>query len=330
MSKNIVIQEGGIGKQLTADKLKTNLVGGGSCLWVPEDDTRLGTKYISENGTYKASDDGYYGYSEVTVSGIGTATGKDGDGDQAQTTVDPETGELVTKKLVESIQITTPPTKTTYQDGETIDFSGLVVHGYSSTGRDMGVIPLNKLTISPTSATYDPTSASSSATSSLIDGSIGFGGYSYRESENAQYFLRYTITESGADAYVHWVSGNTLNVLGAATAAGESTALHVTYSQKTGQVEDQYTIKYPINRSYTYGGKTVYYEVAGNIGAASSSVISPPITNPGAANDGEIAWTVIYGEITEKHSTQTITVSYTNDAGTVLTATFTVNVTQGA
>jgi hypothetical protein len=28
MSKNISIQEGGIGKQLTVDKLKTNLVGG--------------------------------------------------------------------------------------------------------------------------------------------------------------------------------------------------------------------------------------------------------------------------------------------------------------
>lgn len=28
MSKNITIQEGGVGKQLTVDKLRTNLVGG--------------------------------------------------------------------------------------------------------------------------------------------------------------------------------------------------------------------------------------------------------------------------------------------------------------
>lgn len=35
MSKNINIQEGGIGKQLTVDKLKTNLVDGGTQLWVP-------------------------------------------------------------------------------------------------------------------------------------------------------------------------------------------------------------------------------------------------------------------------------------------------------
>lgn len=50
MSKSIVIQEGGIGKQLTVDKLKTDLVGGGTCLWVPEDSTNLGTKHISEGG----------------------------------------------------------------------------------------------------------------------------------------------------------------------------------------------------------------------------------------------------------------------------------------
>jgi hypothetical protein len=34
MSKNITIQEGGVAKQLTVDKLKTNLVGGGTQLWV--------------------------------------------------------------------------------------------------------------------------------------------------------------------------------------------------------------------------------------------------------------------------------------------------------
>lgn len=29
MGKNITIQDGGVGKQLTVDKLRTNLVGGG-------------------------------------------------------------------------------------------------------------------------------------------------------------------------------------------------------------------------------------------------------------------------------------------------------------
>jgi len=329
VSKNIVIQEGGIGKQLTADKLKTNLVGGGSCLWVPEDDTRLGTKYITENGTYKASDDGYYGFSEVTVSGVGTATGKDGDGDQAQTTVDPETGDLVTKKLIESIQITTPPAKTTYQGGETLDFSGLVVHGYSSTGRDVGVIPLNKLSISPTSAEYDPATASAIATSELFPNGINISSYLYMERESIDTI--YTSTVNGADAYATWISGSSLGNCAASGSSGAiSTELDIQENKNTGEIHSS-THQYSINNSYIYDSKTVYYSAGYVSGGASLPIVTPPPSDiPENRTAKQIAWTMIYGDITEKHSVQTITVSYTNDAGTELTATFTVNVTQGA
>ena len=329
MSKNIVIQEGGIGKQLTVDKLKTNVVGGGTCLWVPEDSTQLGTKFISENGTYKASDDGYYGFSEVTVSGVGTATGKDGDGDQAQTTVDPETGDLVTKKLIESIQITTPPAKTTYQDGETIDFSGLVVHGYSSTGRDMGVIPLNKLSISPTTATYDPETASSTVSSDLVDNDINCAGYRYTKHEDVLSVNE--STSSGADAYAMTINGNDLTTVIAAGASGvTSTELRITTSKETGQIIDSVTSYAQLVSQYTHNDKTVYYWVGAGIGQANIEVKQPQPSNWGSANAPQIAWTIVYGTVTTKHSVQTITISYTNDAGTELTATFTVNVTQGA
>lgn len=80
MSKNIIIQEGGIGKQMTVKKLKTDTVGGGSVLWVPEDEVSLGTKSISANGTYKASDDGKYGFSQVTVNVAGAAGSANPDG----------------------------------------------------------------------------------------------------------------------------------------------------------------------------------------------------------------------------------------------------------
>ena len=329
MSKNITIQEGGVAKQLTADKLKTNLVGGGTCLWVPEDETQLGTKYVSENGTYKASDDGYYGFSEFTVSGVGTATGKDGDGDQAQTTVDPETGDLVTKKLIESIQVTTPPTKTTYQDGETLDFSGLVVHGYSSTGRDMGVIPLNKLSISPATAAYDSETATATATSDFFPNGINIGGYVYEESESVD--LLYTTTINGADAYMTWINGSNLGITNAARSSGvTSTELSIAYWKKDGSIASSDTKTGQLNRSYTYNGKTVYYSSGTQIGGANSIRSPIPSSIPSSATGAQMAWTMIYGDITEMHSVQTITVSYTNDAGTVLTATFTVNVTQGA
>ena len=77
MSKNISIQEGGTAVQMTVDKLKTSLAGGGTCLWVPESEVALTAKSINKNGTFKASDDGYYGFSQVTVSGVGKTTGHD-------------------------------------------------------------------------------------------------------------------------------------------------------------------------------------------------------------------------------------------------------------
>ena len=161
MSKNITIQEGGVGRQFTADKLKTALVGGGSCLWVPEDETTLGAKTITENGTYRAGDDGYYGFSEVTVNGIGIATGTGPDGETHSYTEDGEGG-ITDKVLPDSIAVTTLPTVTTYADGDTIDFSGMVVTAYLKSGEvwsdDLhpnGIIPIRELILPVTTADKD-------------------------------------------------------------------------------------------------------------------------------------------------------------------------------
>lgn len=114
MAKNITIAEGSQAKNFnTVHKLRTNVIGGGTQYWVPEDEAgayanlsqksitangtyrasddskdgysqvivnvpptrpNLTTKNISQNGTYRASDDGADGYSQVTVSGVGEAT----------------------------------------------------------------------------------------------------------------------------------------------------------------------------------------------------------------------------------------------------------------
>lgn len=150
MAKSIIIQEGGIGKQLTVDKLQTNKVGGGTCNWVPEDDARLTTKSISEDGTYTASDEGYYGYSQVTVHGIGRVTGIDPQsGEEKTITTDPTTGEIVEEVVPVEIRITTPPAKTEYHTGEAIDMSGAVIKAYGATGQEMQTVPLNQITINP-------------------------------------------------------------------------------------------------------------------------------------------------------------------------------------
>lgn len=72
--RNVLIHEGGTIKTLSeVAKIKTYLAEGDFCYWVPEDAVRLGTLTVSMDGTYRASDSGYYGYSEVTVTGAGTA-----------------------------------------------------------------------------------------------------------------------------------------------------------------------------------------------------------------------------------------------------------------
>lgn len=150
MSKNITILEGGSTKQMTAEKLKIDLYGGGSSYWVPEDETRLTTKNITENGTYIAEDDGYYGYSEVTVnvqegSGVVTGLDPDGSGDWSAAWIDPTTGDIVIRKVPSSIRVVVPPSKTSYQGGETINYSGIVVKAYLESGEEWGTVPFNEL-----------------------------------------------------------------------------------------------------------------------------------------------------------------------------------------
>ncbi len=73
MSKNITIAEGTQARNFNnIHKLRTNLIGGGTQYWVPEDEAgdyaKLSEKSITSNGTYNASDDGKDGFSKVTVN----------------------------------------------------------------------------------------------------------------------------------------------------------------------------------------------------------------------------------------------------------------------
>jgi len=161
MSKNITIQEGGVAKQLTVDKLKTNVAGGGTCLWVSEDEVTLGSKTIVENGTFKASDEGLYGYSQVTVDKVGAAVGKmptnapsAADGNEYMVTSSDGDDDLEFLKLASTIRVTTLPTTSAYDDGDTIDYTGMIVTKYDANGSSMGTIPLSELTLSVTEADY--------------------------------------------------------------------------------------------------------------------------------------------------------------------------------
>lgn len=342
MSKNIVIQEGGVGKTLTVDKLKTSTVGGGSCQWVPEDETQLGTKYISENGTYRASDDGYYGYSEVTVSGVGTATGKDpdGSGDDAQATVDPDTGEIVITKFPESIKITTAPQKSQYVDGETIDLTGIVVVPYIKDGsvwRDPsnpvysdGTVPVSELSPNPNKADISQTSGERSSECSdfgqgpwpqPINSTYG-RTMAYEGWEDQGHQVYSTIECDGYIALLLNSSGDRVTSVACAAHPG---------SGRSGrQIDSRWPIweTFDMDETYTHNGMTVYYKsVGGGLNWTGASGANLKIDGQGLTNLGEVAWAIVYGSVIEQGNEQEITVEWPRQRdGKVLTDTFIINV----
>jgi len=339
MSKSITIQEGGIGKQFTADKLKTNLVGGGSCLWVPEDETRLGTKHITKNGTYLAQSDGYYGYSEVTVNGIGTATGTDSDGDEAVAYSDPQTGELVTDKAPSSIKVVTPPTNPygIYVNGQTISTEGMVVKAYLKTGNEYGIVPNSEITIQPTTAIYD---ASTDVP----------GGYSTDGGEIAEQFPSYAqnvnfpIASSGSvsiesDMWDNDYSGgyifNTdVTQSGYTLWACSKTPTTVRFGYRPhyapGQEAEWTYSDINVNKGVTFNGETFYVNVIGTGSGLHNMNYHGPSKVTGDTTF--IAYCILFGNTTGTRagSHQTINVSWPRPGdGKVLETTFEILVAPG-
>lgn len=321
MSKDVIIQEGGVGKTITADKLRTAVVGGGDCLWVPEDETLLTTKTISENGTYRASDDGYYGYSEVTVNGIGTATGTGPDGEDHAYTEDGQGG-VTDNILPHSISVVTPPTRTRYYDSNTIDFSGMVVKAYLRSGElwtdethPDGVIPISELTLPITTAHAD---GDRGATSDLDTG--GFYQpipirravvYAYsNEDDTTRSTFNYTPVGNAALIVLKNEPPET-DIMYASPDEGD--AMQQELIVTSGGKQSRTYSRSHTTVSYTYDGKTVYYGISligyGTIGY--NPLVSPSVSQYGSTNSDNrerAAWTAIYGNITG--GTQTIPVQW--------------------
>ena len=339
MSKNIVIKEGGIGKQITAYKLKTNLVGGGSCLWVPEDETTLGTKAITKDGTYKAVDDGYYGYSEVSVSGIGRATGTGPDG-ETHTYEEDGTGGITDTILPESISVVTPPTITTYADGATIDFSGMVVKAYLKSGglwtdttHPDGVIPINELTLPVTIANADDVSGETASSSLETEPAqpLKIGGHLELKNswsvEGIDYEQIVTITGGTFLVVQYTDTPSSLTYICAGTSNGSVTVHSVNKRLDTGEIIEERTTQADFYRAYTYDGKTAYYYISGYSGP-NTQVVSPSpehLNSSRQITDGTIAWTIVYGDISGGE--QVIPVQWLRGDGKTLESSFDITVT---
>lgn len=322
-----IIKEGGTTRVFAnRAKLEVSLQGGGTTFFVPESETRLTTKRIEKNGVYKASDDGDYGWSTVTVavSTTDSVTGTGPDGKEHNYSVD-GSGALVDQVVPSEIRITTPPNYVgPYGDGAILSFDGIVVHAYDALGNDMGEVPFNELVFPVTVARYDAeagpineyrasdldlgdlTSPVPSASLCVVEAGDGRS-------------ITHEMQGSGSGRATGWIESNgKYYVLGASPIATDT----------LGQAD--------LPNSVTYDGKTVYYGgVSGSFIAGVAENIDPDAgygetVNTNHVDRGNVAWTIIYGTLTGTSGGVQIPVEWSRTGdGLVLATSFGVSVVPG-
>lgn len=265
-------------------KLRTPGIGGDSITWVPHNDTLCAALTVRANGTYNAADKGVYGFDYVAVSVPGeSVTGKDPTtGQEVVVSKDPDTGEIVETVVPTEIRVITPPTFTgPYGDGAYIDFTGLTVAAYDANGNKMQDVPFDELLFPVTVTKYDP---------SVEPGRVVASSDLPTRGVNQPIEMATTATvqtQYGTDTY-QTSSGRTtgflrddgrVTILGASASAG---------SKINGMME--------LSDTFAHNGKTVYF-TGWSVGGIE---VSPKAADfdPGYSLSGEVAWTMIYGEIT--------------------------------
>lgn len=177
MSKDISIKEGDLSRQFGhISKLNIANSGGGSSLWVPEEDVETKSLHVTKNGTYKADgsyvktittvrngkivnvpvrilneENSCYGFDEVTVDIIDNVNGYDSDGIPKNISVG-DNDYLVEKGIPSYINIVQEPTTTRYVDGQSISIKGIKVKAYYENGTEWGDVPFEELDFEPKKA----------------------------------------------------------------------------------------------------------------------------------------------------------------------------------
>jgi len=298
--------EGGLARTMSAHHLETPKSGGGTVQWVPEAEVALGTKSVNiDNRTYKASDDGKYGYSEFTVSGISitkdgnTVTHTDGTGTK-------------TYILPHHIRVEHGPLKFTYNDGETIDFFDMLVKAYNEDNtvwtdetHPNGVIPLEELILPVTVADYSQTSGVTikewaefgtgpwPQPINAVRGSMVFGHHPWDSVIEYDGYIALLLT--GGDYIEEYLC---------CTDQPGTTAY---FNPGTGQ----YPTTFNVDSEYTYDGKTVYYGIPlSGLTANNPSGGYNQRVNGFDLVKAKAAWVLVYGTPISIADMQTIPVQW--------------------
>lgn len=193
MGETIRIKENGTPKTFNVNAIKTDLSGGGTCLWVPKSDYPVDSEYLNENGTYLASDKNLKGFSSVSVNCQPNYVVGNRDGVPYH--VYNQNGNLSYEELPVEIRVTKLPDKSVYKEDERIDYTGIEVTAYKQNGEkwtnnryNKGIIPVGELYSSSVRAkNLDGHYAFGDATG--IDGEIGILSKSFRISKEFYIYL---------------------------------------------------------------------------------------------------------------------------------------------
>ena len=304
MAQNISILEGGTAQQFgQVNKLKIANSGGGTSLWVPEDEVNTKSLHVDSNGTYYASQDECYGYDEVSVNIVDECFGYDDDGNLWDVEVDDDDF-LEEEEMPVRIEVTTPPTKTTYIVGEPINTAGMVVKAYYSNGEEYGTLDRSDYSISPLVAIKTGTGSATSDISSI------------QSLMPIPYAMQVTTDSS---TYTLDYNGPSYDLM---------TSHLRLYAGYLGVLWASRTRKDPYDYSFTYKGQTAY---ATHLGIMNTQYNPSPVVRGWEWDDpnnyaGAVAWTMLYGD-GGGGIFESVTVSWTiPDTSIVLTAMFDITV----
>ena len=183
MSESAVILEGEVARRFNpVDKLRATNQDSSVSDWVPSDTLDLGSLMVSENNLYMANiDDDCDAYEEVEVDvseeledgDYKKITGKGNDGNDYAVGLD-ENGNLTSEMIPSAIHIVIKPRKLEYEEGETLDFTGIHVYlmdgnnqRFTSEDYPTGEIPFEELLLPVTTAEGDGSDYSSSTLDGL-------------------------------------------------------------------------------------------------------------------------------------------------------------------
>lgn len=321
MSKNIIIQIDGVDQALSAvSDIQTDKVGGGSVKWVPEDEQTLEEINVTTNGTHTPTN--ARGISKATVN-VPTkyVTGKGSDGNIHRYSLDDE-GEIHEAILPERIEIATPPTVDMYGNGANISFTGLTVRAYNGDGTPYdtsstpdGIIPFEQLVFPVTVALYDPDAEPyEKKADSEISHDVPIATS-----------MDYTIHATASPYHIPDPGGELIYTLH--FDAGYKR--YMAYTDGGQFYAGWYATDEPVEgfQSYTYDGRTVYYNwsfvvIYGAIDTSKPVIVTPYMAICGERNMAKDAWTAMYGTTTTQGGVQ-IPVQWSRpDDGAILETSF--------